>query len=140
MPVKAIAKTSIARNGVGAYVRPCHRVTVNYCNWGGSSNGLRTMLKSGELNSLATKNSAVYFDVVKRSGHPSFTFHYNNDVVKDISIANLSTKEIVEKFEEYSQRAGGELFKMNQKVVSINDSVRGIWSPLHTPKTHRHKI
>lgn len=140
MPVKAIARTSIARNGVGAFVVPCHKISVQYCNWGGSSSGLRTLLKSGQLNQLAKDKKSIFFEVVKKSGHPKVSFHYNNDVVTDVNIANMNSSQILNKIDEYSQRSGDKLIKFNHKVMSINDSVRGIWSPMHTPKDHRYKI
>lgn len=140
MPVKAIARNSIARNGVGAYVVPCYKISLQYCNWGGSSNGLRDLLKSGELNQLAAQKKGTMFEIIKRAGHPKLAFHYNNSKVEEINIANLNNKQIVNKIEEYSQRSGDKLFKYNHKVMSINDSVRGIWSPMHVPKDYRHKI
>ncbi|ODV77918.1 uncharacterized protein CANTADRAFT_96584 [Suhomyces tanzawaensis NRRL Y-17324] len=140
MPVKAIAKTSIARNGIGAYIVPCHRISLQYCNWGGSSTGLRELLKTGRLDKLASEKKGIFFDINKKNGHPTASFHYNNDTIKTVEIANLKPSEILAKIDEHSQRSGNDLFKFNHKVLSINDSVRGIWSPLHTPKSHRHKI
>ncbi|KAK6455571.1 uncharacterized protein RJT20DRAFT_48242 [Scheffersomyces xylosifermentans] len=140
MPVKAIAKSSIARNGVGAYVVPCHKISVQYCNWGGSSTGLRELLKNGQLDNIASKKKGIFFDIFKRTGHPKLTFHYNNDKAQEVEVANLNAKEIEQKIQEYSQRSGAPLFKHNHKVLSINDSIRGIWSPMHTPKSHRHQI
>lgn len=140
MPVKAIPKLSIARNGVGAYVLPCHRITVQYCNWGGSSHGVRELLKSGTINDVASKKSNIYFDVCKRKGHPQLKFFYNNDKSKEIDIRNLEKSEIINKINEYSQNSGAPLFKYNHKVMSINESVRGIWSPMHLHKDNRHKI
>lgn len=140
MPVKAIAKTSVARNGVGAFVRPCHRVVVQYCNWGGSSSGLRDLLASGKLNEVANKDKDIFWEVKKLAGHPKAVFHYNNDNTNEVSLANLKQLEILQKLSEYSQRSGADLFKYNHKVMSNNDSVRGIWSPMHEPKGHRHRI
>ncbi|ODV68866.1 hypothetical protein HYPBUDRAFT_147398 [Hyphopichia burtonii NRRL Y-1933] len=140
MPVKAIPKTSLARNGVGAFVVPCHRVTVQYCNWGGSSNGVRELLKSGKLNKVASTKPQIVFDIVKRSGHPQLKFHYNNDVVKDVDVRNLKDSEVLKKLHEHSQSSGNPLYKYNHKVKSVNESVRGIWSPLHVFKENRHKI
>ncbi|CUM52144.1 uncharacterized protein AC631_04064 [Debaryomyces fabryi] len=140
MPVKAIPKVSISRNGVGAYVLPCHRISVQYCNHGGSSSGIRDLLASGSLNSMASAKSKIYFDITKQKGHPNLVFHYNNDHTNQVSIANLPASEIMNKINEHSQATGNKLFKWNHKVLSINESVRGIWSPLHTAKENRHKI
>lgn len=140
MPVKAIPRLSISRNGIGAYVLPCHKITVQYCNHGGSSSGIRDLLASGNLNSVASAKSKIFFDITKQKGHPQLTFHYNNDESNKVNIGNLPANKIVEKINEYSQTSGNKLFKWNHKVLSINESVRGIWSPLHTAKENRHKI
>ncbi|WLF79225.1 39S ribosomal protein L51, mitochondrial [Lodderomyces elongisporus] len=142
MPVKAIPKLSIARNGVGAYVQPCSKVVLQYCNWGGSSNGLRQLLTSGKLNHLAKEKPHTVFEIKRNPGHPKLVFHYNNakQTVSEIEVKNLNEGQILNKISEYIQRSGNELFKNNHKVVSQNESVRGIWSPLHVPKDHRYKI
>lgn len=140
MPVRGIPIKSIARNGVGAYVLPCHKITLQYCNWGGSSTGLRELLKTGQLNEYASKKKGTVFEVVKKSGHPILTFHYTTDKTQEVEVKNLDTEKIINKLEEYYQRTGEKLFKFNHKVMSNNESVRGIWSPLHAPKEHRYKI
>lgn len=140
MPVKAIAKTSIARNGVGSFVRPCYRVTLQYCNWGGSSQGLRDLLSSKALDQMAAQEKLIVWEVKKVAGHPKAIFHYNNNKVNEVDLANLDKLEILKKVNEFSQRSGNDLFKYNHKVMSINESVRGVWSPLHEPKEHRHRI
>ncbi|KAI3403017.1 MRPL51 [Candida oxycetoniae] len=143
MPVKAIARTSIARNGVGAYIHPCKKITLEYCNWGGSSEGLRQLLTSGELNKIASSKPQTIFEIRKRTGHPKLIFHYNNSdksTKNVVDVRNIDKFKIIEKINEFSQRSGNELFKCNHKVVSNNESVRGIWSPLHQPKGHRYNI
>lgn len=141
MPVKAIPKVSIARNGLGTYVTPCFKITIQYCNWGGSSKNLRKILSNGKLNEfIKNDKNDIFFEIKKIRGHPKLIFNYNNGINKEIEIKNLKEHEILNKINEFSSRSGNELFKFNHKVKSINDSVRGIWSPLHTPKDHRHKI
>ncbi|KAI5954537.1 MRPL51 [Candida jiufengensis] len=140
MPVKAIATKSISRNGVGAFVHPCHKLTLQYCNWGGSSQGLRQLLTNGQINKIAESIPQTTFEILKRQGHPKLIFHYNNSKAQEVDIKNLKTNDIVNKINEYIQRSGNDLFKCNHKVVSENDSVRGIWSPLHAPKGHRYNI
>jgi large subunit ribosomal protein L43 len=140
MPVKAIPKVSRALNGIGAYVVPCRKIKINYCNWGGSSKGIRELLKAGEINQLGSAKKSIFFEILKRQGHPTIEFHYNNNTVKDIAIRNLSCGDILKKIDEYSQSSGADLFKWNHKVLSTNESVRGIWSPMHVPKEFRHKI
>ncbi|KAL6451054.1 MRPL51 54S ribosomal protein L51 [Candida maltosa Xu316] len=140
MPVKAIPKVSIARNGVGSFVNPCHRITIQYCNWGGSSTHLRQSLVDGSLNQYIKSKPNIFFEIKKVKGHPKLTFSYNNSTNQEVIIKNLEKGDIFKMLEEYSSRSGNKLFKFNHKVQSQNDSVRGIWSPLHAPKGYRHRI
>lgn len=140
MSIKAIPKSSLARNGVGAFVNPCFKVVVQYCNWGGSSQGLRDAMVNGQLSKIADKHKGTMFEVIKRSGHPKLTFHYNNNTTQTVEIPRLKENEVVNKINEYVRRSGNELFKCNHKVISNNSSVRGIWSPLYVPKDHRFNV
>lgn len=140
MPVKAISKVAVARNGVGAFVVPCHRITLQYCNWGGSSLGIRQLLRSGTLNEIASNKPGIYFEIIKRSGHPQLKFHYSNDAAKEVDVRNLSESDVIKKLNEHAQNSGKAPFKWNHRVMSMNESVRGIWSPMHVAKENRHKI
>lgn len=146
MPVKAIPRVSIGRNGLGSFVPSCNKITIQYCNWGGSSSSLRKILNNGELNNYMKIKSNIFFEIKQNRGHPKLIFNYSGNGIDNgnkeeiIDIKNLKDVEIFKKLDEFSSRSGQDLFKFNHKVKSINDSVRGIWSPLHTPKDHRHKI
>lgn len=142
MPVKAIPKASIARNGVGAFVKPCYRVTVQYCNWGGSSQGVRDLLSDPKqlFQRFAGQNKETVFEIVKKNGHPQLMFHYNNGSSNAVDVRNKDAVGVTKTLQEHLRRSGNALFKFNHKVMSNNESVRGVWSPLHVAKEHRHKI
>lgn len=142
MPVKAIPKLSIARNGLGAFVKPCHKVTVQYCNWGGSSQGVRDLLTHPhkQFQKFASGNRDTMFEIVQKNGHPSLTFHYNTGVVSTVDVRNLKAAGVAQTMDEHIKRAGNAPYKFNHKVKSINESIRGVWSPFHEAKENRHKI
>ncbi|EGV62003.1 39S ribosomal protein L51, mitochondrial [Yamadazyma tenuis] len=140
MPVKPIFKPSLLRNGLGTYVQPCHKVTIQYCNWGGSSKSIRDLLSTGSINKFASENLNIFVEVVKKSGHPVLKFDYSHDKQDSVEVRNKTTTEVLKLLSDYSQRSGNELFKYNHKVLSNNESVRGVWSPMHEHKGHRFKI
>ncbi|KAF3989567.1 hypothetical protein FT663_02877 [Candidozyma haemuli var. vulneris] len=142
MPVKAIPKVSLARNGIGAFVRPCYKVTLQYCNWGGSSQGMRDFLtqEKTSLAKFASEFKDVFFEIKQQNGHPQLLLHFNNGKKQSVDVRNQSVSEISKKLWESVQQSGNDRFKFNQKVMSNNESVRGIWSPLHVAKENRHKI
>lgn len=142
MPVKAIPKVSMARNGIGAFVRPCYKVVVQYCNWGGSSQGVRDFLthEKTSLAKFASQFKDTLFEVKQQNGHPKFILHYNNGKTHDLDVRNENVSEITKKLWESLQQSGNDRFKFNQKVMSNNESVRGVWSPLHVAKENRHRV
>lgn len=142
MPVKAIPKISLARNGLGSFVKPCYKVTVQYCNWGGSSQGVRDFLthQTKNLQQVAKDNNDTFFEIIKRNGHPQLIFHYNNGAQNSVDVRNQSVDQVKKTVWEHIQKSGNKPFKFNQKVMSNNESVRGIWSPMHVHKDNRHRI
>lgn len=92
------------------------------------------------MDKIALKNSDVMFEIVSKKGHPTFTFHYNNGSQEIVDVRNKSVHEVLTKIEEYIRRSGNQPFKFNQKVLSTNESIRGIWSPFHETKENRHRI
>ncbi|KAM9928254.1 hypothetical protein OXX80_010074 [Metschnikowia pulcherrima] len=142
MPVKAIQKLSVARNGVGAFIKPCHKITVQFCNWGGSSQGVRDLLidQRQPFQKFTNSNKDTMFEIIKRNGHPLLTFHYSTGKNGVVDVRNLAPLDIIKKLDEHIKRGGNDLFKFNHKVKSENESVRGVWSPFHEAKKDRHRI
>lgn len=140
MTVKPIFIKSIERNGIGNLINSCYKITLQYCNLGGSSNGIRELLKSGSLDEYAKNKQFIFFEIKQKFGHPLLKFYYGYNKINEVNIANLSKDSIIEKLTEFSLRTGNDLIKCNNKVVSLNESVRGIWSPMHISFNHRFRI
>lgn len=77
MPVKiASSAKPVIRNGVGSFILQCKKLTLQYCNWGGSSAGMRQFLSSPELKQFAAANPKVEFIIKEESGHPQVIGEY----------------------------------------------------------------
>ncbi|CAG98167.1 Mrpl51 [Kluyveromyces lactis] len=142
MVVKVLRQTSIARNGVGAFVLPCKKITLQYCNWGGSSQGLRDFLTSNRMIQWAEKYPTIQFEIVRKSGHPVIKGDYVNGRNKAICVKNLNIDNVENKLKLIRDASGEQLRHRtkNDNVDTLNDSVRGIWSPLHLSPAIRHKV
>jgi len=46
-------------------------------------------------------------------------------------VRNMTTEEILEKSRLLRDESGEKLKRVNKPVTSVNESVRGIWSPYH---------
>ncbi|QLQ78821.1 hypothetical protein HG537_0B01690 [Torulaspora globosa] len=139
MVVKAVRQVSIARNGVGAFVFPCKKITLQYCNWGGSSQGMREFLTSKRLEKLGTQYPFIQFEVLRKSGHPLLRAQYNNGREKVICVKNLNIDNVENKLKLLKDSSGDILRRraQNDNVESLNKSVRGVWSPIHSSMRYR---
>ncbi|TGZ84869.1 hypothetical protein EX30DRAFT_301194 [Ascodesmis nigricans] len=138
MPVKVLPAVSKAQNGVGAFVLQCKRLEFNYCDAAGSSRGMkcsdRLFLKHC-LPQFAKQNPAIEMHVAPRpSKHPIIRGVYINGREKVICVRNLEHNQVLKKAELLRNSSGLQLRKLRNPVQSINDSVRGIFSPFHGPK------
>lgn len=138
--ISFIKHISKARNGLGAFVLPCKKVEITYCDFGGSSQGMRDFLRL-RLKSFAAKNPQVEFKVLTKPGfHPVIKGFYPHDNTKQICCRKWNIDVIENKLKLLINSSGKQLTKPKQNVVSSNKSVRGIWSPFHVDPDHRYKI
>ncbi|KAL2826516.1 thioredoxin-like protein [Aspergillus cavernicola] len=131
MPLRGIRTVTTARNGVGAFILPCKRLDFHYCDWAGSSRGMLAFLKHA-LPKFATENPQIEIRVSPRPHkHPIITGHYINGREKSICVRNLEPEQIFVKANLLKEASGEKLKRTKKPVTSINESVRGIWSPYH---------
>jgi large subunit ribosomal protein L43 len=122
------------RPGVGAFVLQCKRLEFHYCNWWGSSRGMNAFLKAS-LPAFAKRNPSIEFSVSPRPNkHPVIIAHYINGAQRSICVKNLQNEGVREKAEMLRDSNGEKNKKLGKPVTSINESVRGIWSPFHGAK------
>ncbi|KAF9736728.1 hypothetical protein PMIN02_001604 [Paraphaeosphaeria minitans] len=135
MPLSAIQKVATAQNGVGAFILPCKRITLRYCDWAGSSKGMNAYLKT-QLGFFAKRNPQIEIQVYKKANdHPAITAYYLNGHQRSVNVKNMAPEEIKEKLELLRNSSPEKNKRVPAKpVTSINENVRGIWSPFHGAK------
>jgi len=68
-----------------------------FCDWGGSSKGIREVFASDEFYSLVNKNEQTNFNFnLKRNKHPVITAEFLNGFKKDICVKNKDSENIYE--------------------------------------------
>jgi large subunit ribosomal protein L43 len=66
------------------------KLSVYFCDFGGSSAGVRKVLMSPQLKEFMTANEHIEFNfIVKRNYHPFVTGAYINGYLKDIPLRSL---------------------------------------------------
>jgi len=132
----ALKVTSMARNGVGAYILPCKKLEFHYCDWAGSSKGMNNFLLH-ILPAFASRSQTISMHVSPRPHrHPVIRAHYVNGVSKAICVKNLSKEQVLAKAQILKDASGIKNFRVRggRVVRSLNESVRGIWSALHADR------
>ncbi|KAI0166592.1 thioredoxin-like protein [Xylariaceae sp. FL1272] len=131
MGIRALHKLSEGQNGVGAFILQCKKMDVHYCDYSGSSRGMNAFIKS-QLSKFASKNPQIEFAVSPRPRkHPVLIGHYINGNTKSICVKNMDSLQILKKVELLRDASGDKVKRVNKPITSINESVRGVWSPYH---------
>ena len=146
------------QNGVGAFILQCKRLDFHYCDWAGSSRGMKyepsmpnpALPLSMDVLTFTTSprqflNSPIF--TAFTSTHPSIQIHisprpnhhpivrglYINGREKVICVRNLEKEQILKKVELLRDASGEKLrrVKGGRVVGSLNEGVRGVWDPFH---------
>ncbi|KAK9462375.1 mitochondrial 54S ribosomal protein mL43 [Lipomyces oligophaga] len=140
MAVRAVNRgISVGRNGVGAFVLPCKRITFRFCNHSASSAGMREFLHKN-LAQFAADNRGIEILVKQQHGHPVVIGEYMNGRTKPICVRNMSVSEISNRAQIVRDSSGKKLKRNTTFVSSTNESPRGIWSPFHVLSQYRFKV
>lgn len=71
------------------------RLKVSFCDWSGSSNGIRNFFKSDKFYNHVNGNPSIAFEFhLRRGRHPFITAVYANGWEKDISLRNMSEEDV----------------------------------------------
>lgn len=111
------------------------KLYVNYCEYGGSSNMLRSYIGNGLLSKWATEHPHVDILVQCRNGHHPFIqgdYITNSKMTSNhqISVKNYqSYNDIEEVIDLLSNRSGRKITKITKQVLTDTPSIQGVWTP-----------
>jgi large subunit ribosomal protein L43 len=101
-----------------------------FCDFGGSSLGVRTALKSPQLVEFIKENPHLKLEIsMRRNYHPYISSSYINGYVKDQSLKNMNEEEIIGWLKKVNSEFGRRPLKHNSvKVVAEHKSIQGEWT------------
>ena len=123
------------------------KLTINYCEYGGSSSVIRDYLASGKIIDWAKERSHLQIDVkVNNGNHPyikgdyisstskKFNTKYNKNLnpnIHQICIkSNKSNKPDIEKvLNTLYNRSGRKITKFTKAIYTDTPSIQGRWTP-----------
>ncbi|KAL6648603.1 hypothetical protein ACP70R_012827 [Stipagrostis hirtigluma subsp. patula] len=112
------------------------KLVVNYCDWGGSSRGIRAFM---EAHLPAFKESNPQLEVVTelvRGQHPNLKGIYNgigdalqkNHNERVVCVRNLPPEEILLQATRLRNSLGRKVVKLRTRHVTKRPSVQGTWT------------
>ncbi|KAJ1449314.1 thioredoxin-like protein [Pelagophyceae sp. CCMP2097] len=102
------------------------KVTLRYCNYGGSSRGMRQYI-SEELKMFAQANPDVEVRCeLGRNQHPTLRGHYDRGVEKVIDVKNNIPKDIEKVVQYLRSSSGRKVTGFDKPVYSKLPSLQGL--------------
>ena len=110
------------------------KLSINYCEIGGSSRALRDYIGNGQLVSWAAQHPHISIEVKRNNGyHPTIHADYltnSKQTLHQVSVKNYETWEHVEEVVQMlSNRSGRKITKITKQVLTDTPSVQGVWTP-----------
>ena len=91
-----------------------------------------------QLPAFARQNPSIEISVSPRPGrHPVVIGHYMNGRIKPICVRKLDQLQILNKVSLLKEASGEKLKRVTKPVKSVNESVRGVWSPFHGKEMYK---
>ncbi|ETV69974.1 hypothetical protein H257_14347 [Aphanomyces astaci] len=106
------------------------KLTVRYCQYGGSSKNVRELLKDPRFLSFVTENPQVSFATeVQGNKHPVLIGEYITNETKVCDVKNQDIPFVLKQMQRLRDTSGRKMTKINAPVISKRPTIQGIWQP-----------
>lgn len=110
------------------------KLSIYYCEFGGSSRTIRQYIGDGHLIAWATDRPHINIEVIRRGNrHPYVHADYLTSTEKNshqISVKNFDdVREIEAVLNQLANRSGRKISRITKNVLSDTPSIQGIWTP-----------
>ncbi len=110
------------------------KLSLHYCEVGGSSRALREYIGNGQLIAWAERHPFVKLEVKRNNGHhPTIHADYltnSEQTMHQVSVKNYETwKHVEEVVQMLANRSGRKITKITKPVLTDTPSVQGVWTP-----------
>ncbi|KAL2249315.1 54S ribosomal protein L51, mitochondrial [Sesamum indicum] len=104
------------------------KLIVSFCNWGGSSRGIRAFMES-HLPAFREKNPQLeVVTELNRGYHPFLKGFYKNKNERVVCVKNMSPEDILQSATRLRNSQGRKVVKLKTRHVTKHPSVQGTWA------------
>ncbi|OQS05266.1 hypothetical protein THRCLA_20669 [Thraustotheca clavata] len=106
------------------------KLTIRYCQYGGSSRYVRDLLKDPRFLQFVQENPQVTFETrLKGNSHPVIIGDYITKQQKVCDVKNKDIPFVMEMIQRMRDTSGRKMTKINAPVISKRPTIQGIWQP-----------
>ncbi|KAF0699016.1 Aste57867_10399 [Aphanomyces stellatus] len=106
------------------------KLTIRYCQHGGSSKNVRELLKDSRFLAFVSENPQVEFSTeIKGSKHPVLIGEYITNEKKVCDVKNQDIPFVLKQIQRMRDTSGRKMTKVNAPVISKRPTIQGIWQP-----------
>ncbi|XP_057789301.1 54S ribosomal protein L51, mitochondrial [Salvia miltiorrhiza] len=104
------------------------KLVVSYCNWGGSSRGIRAFMES-QLPDFIEKNPQLeVVTELNRGYHPLLKGFYKNKNERVVCVKNMTPEDVLQCATRLRNSQGRKVLKLKTRHVTKHPSVQGTWT------------
>ncbi|GAA0142044.1 ribosomal protein [Lithospermum erythrorhizon] len=111
------------------------KLVVSYCNWGGSSRGIREFLQSHVSAFKETNPQLEVVAELNRGQHPVLKGLYKNKNERVVCVKNMTPEDILLCATRLRNSLGRKVVKLRTRHSTKHPSVQGTWSTSTDLKT-----
>jgi len=115
---------AMARRGV----LQLRKLQVHFCDFGGSSAGVREYLQDVLPKMAKDKPHAEIEEVLRRGRHPFVTGVYVHGGERVVCLRNKSSEEVGETIASLCTTYGRKVKKIKKRILTLNPSIQGAWT------------
>ncbi|TMW55921.1 hypothetical protein Poli38472_008569 [Pythium oligandrum] len=106
------------------------KVTIRYCQHGGSSRHVRQMLADERFLNFVKENPQISFETeIKGARHPVLVGDYITNDQKVVDVKNQEIPFVMQMLERLRNTSGRKMTSMKRPVISKRQTIQGIWQP-----------